>query len=130
MKRPACLLPLLFVLPGLAQAADQASNLPAMTVTPGTISMSGGASYDLLADLEKRLPQADYERTRQFLRDVLLASVQNRSMEMQPDLAQKLFDVRSQLETEKKAEATRSFDLSLGPFVRSALRAKESGAAH
>jgi len=118
MKRLACLLTLC-----LAQTAWGAEQtLPAVTVMPGSISMSGGASYDLLADLQQRLPPADYEATRQFFRDALVLSVRNKKVEMPLDLAQKLHDVRNKMEAEGKVEAVRSFDLSLGLWMRSALR--------
>ena len=114
----------LFASPALAHDPN-----PGVTVTPGTVSMSGAASYDLIAALGKQLPPADMQSVHLFMRQALMAGIQQRRVDMSEDLALKLNGVRDKWVASGEAEGVRSLDTSLGPWIRTALAKRGQTAA-
>lgn len=99
---------------------------PAVTVEPGTVSMSAGASHDLIETLKASLNPQEMESVLGFMRYALASGMAQRKVVMPLPLARRLDALRTQLVSENKTEAVRSLDVTLGPWVRSAIKAEST----
>lgn len=121
MKTLSRLLPLVASLAAGPVFANPPVSHPGATVAPGTVSMSAGASHDLLETLSEYMNPQEMESVRQFLRDTILRAVRNEPLDMAPELATRLNEVRTQLVVAERSEAVKSLDISIGPMMRAAL---------
>jgi hypothetical protein len=110
--------------PALATEPRAVDPHPATTVEPGTVSMSAGASHDLIETLGLYLNPSEMQSVHDFLKYALISGMGNRKVIMQKPLAERLNAVRTQMVADKRPEAVRSLDTTLGPWMRAALAAK------